>query len=45
MNQKVRLRVGVNIQNEWCDINLQSNSTSPVHLLNFVKETLEKIQL
>jgi len=42
--QKVSYRVGVNVSSEICDINLQSESTSPVHLLNFVKETLEKIR-
>ncbi len=42
--QKVKYRIGVNVSSEFCDIKLQSESTSPMHLLNFVKETLEKIK-
>jgi len=42
--QKVENRIGVNTENELCMINLNSKSTSPIHLLNFVKETLERIR-
>ena len=41
--QKVNIRIGVNVTSNECDIKLQSDSSSPVHLLNFVKEMLEKI--
>lgn len=35
--------VGLNSNVEFLTINLSSNSTSPAHLLNFVKQTVEKI--
>ncbi len=36
--------VGVNSNVEYLTINLNSNSASPAQLLNFVKQTLEKIK-
>lgn len=41
---KTKLKVGVNCNNDFYDINLSSESISPKHLFNFAKQTLEKIQ-
>lgn len=40
---KFRIDVGLNTKNENRMINLRSDETTPKHLLNFVKQTLEKI--
>lgn len=40
---KFRFDVGVNTKDENRMINLRSDETTPKHLLNFVKQTLEKI--
>ncbi len=40
---KFRMDIGLNTGNQSRMINLQSVETSPNHLLNFVKQTLERI--
>ena len=39
-----KLSVGMNCEKTDRDINLSTNETSPAHLINFVKQTLEKIE-
>ena len=39
---KTKIKVGINSQTTDCIVYVNTNNTSPVHLVNFAKQTLEK---
>lgn len=43
VQMKVKFRIGLNTKQGFFDINLQSEDTSPSHLINFAKSVTEKL--
>ena len=43
VQMKAKFRIGLNTKQGFFDINLQSEDTSPAHLINFAKSVTEKL--